>query len=86
MAVRIRLTRMGRKNLPFHRIAVFDSRTRRDGMYLEKLGTYDPKQKDDLKKIIINKERLSYWLSKGALLTDSLGCIFKKCKVVGKEK
>jgi len=84
MAVRIRLTRMGRKNLPFHRIAVFDGRTRRDGMYLEKLGTYDPKQKDDLKKVVINKERLTYWLSKGALLTDSLGCIFKKCKVATK--
>jgi small subunit ribosomal protein S16 len=81
MAVRIRLTRTGRTNFPSHRIAVFDSRTRRDGKYLENLGTYNPREKDDMKKIIVNTERLKYWVSVGAQPTESLLSVFKKCKI-----
>lgn len=84
MAVRIRLTRTGRKNTPSYRIAVFDSRTRRDGRYLENLGTYNSKEKDNTKKINLNKERLEYWLGKGALLTDAIKNILKSGKVAGK--
>lgn len=78
MAVRIRLTRVGARNRPYWRIAVFDSRTRRDGRYLEKLGNYDPKMADDTKKINVKSDRLKYWLGNGALLTKALKGLLKK--------
>jgi small subunit ribosomal protein S16 len=79
MAVRIRLTRTGKKNNAQWRIAVFDSRTRRDGRYLEKIGLYDPKAKKAEDKVKIDQERYQSWLSKGALPTDSLERILKHC-------
>ena len=79
MAVRIRLTRTGRKNEPHWRIAVFDSRTRRDGRYLEALGQYEPLEKKADLKVKIDEKRYAYWLSKGALPTDSLARILKHC-------
>ena len=84
MAVRIRLTRVGRKNNPFYRIAVFDGRTRRDGPYLERLGHYDPTVKDEAKKVVVNKERLEHWLKHGAQLTEALTAIFRKTAVLPK--
>jgi len=70
MSVRIRLTRTGRKNDGYWRIAVFDSRTRRDGRYLENLGTYDPSEKKPEEKVKLDVERYKHWLSRGALPTD----------------
>jgi small subunit ribosomal protein S16 len=72
MSVRIRLSRTGKKNLPFWRIAVFDSRTRRDGRYLENLGTYDPREKKADAKVKIDQARYDHWVSRGALPSDSL--------------
>ena len=77
MAVRIRLTRYGRKHLPFYRIAVFDGRTRRDGAYLEALGTYDPREKAADKKVNLKKDRYDHWVSKGAKPTEALERILK---------
>ena len=79
MAVRIRLTRTGRKNEPQWRIAVFDSRTRRDGKYLEKIGLYDPKAKKADLKVKLDQERYQHWVSKGALPSDSLERLLKHC-------
>lgn len=79
MAVRIRLTRTGRKNDPQWRIAVFDSRTRRDGKYLEKIGLYDPKAKKADLKVKLDQERYQHWVSKGALPSDSLERLLKHC-------
>ena len=59
MAVRIRLSRCGRKNRPHYRIAVYDSNTRRDGRYLELLGHYDPLTHDPKAKIKLEAERLT---------------------------
>lgn len=81
MAVRIRLTRFGRKHRPFFRIGVFDSRTRRDGPYIESLGYYDPLQKFPERKVVINQERLRYWLDHGALPTDSVRSLLKHVKI-----
>jgi len=81
MSVRIRLMRTGRKNTPHYRIAVFDSRTRRDGRYLESLGIYESKKTEPAKKVTLNKERLNYWLGKGALLTHTLTHILKKAGI-----
>ncbi len=79
MAVRIRLTRTGRKNDPHWRIAVFDSRTRRDGKYLEMIGLYEPKAKKADLKVKLDQERYQHWVSKGALPSDSLERLLKHC-------
>jgi small subunit ribosomal protein S16 len=71
MSVKLRLSRVGTTNAPFYRIVAIDSRKKRDGAALENLGTYDP-QKGQL--IQFNEERINYWLSQGAIPTDS----FKK--------
>ena len=77
MSVRIRLTRTGKKNEAYWRIAVFDSRTRRDGRFLENLGVYDPSEKKPEAKVKINLERFDHWVKQGALPTDSLARILK---------
>jgi len=65
--VKIRLKRVGRRNVPLYRIVVTDSRRSRDGKYLEAVGYYNPKSKH----LTLNKERVDYWLSKGAQATDT---------------
>ena len=77
MAVRIRLTRTGRKNLALWRIAVFDGRTRRDGRYLEDLGTYDPHKDKPEEKVKIDMGRYSHWLSTGARPSEAVERILK---------
>ena len=77
MSVRIRLTRTGKKNEAYWRIAVFDSRTRRDGRFLENLGVYDPSVAKADEKVKINLERYNAWVKQGALPTESLARILK---------
>ena len=67
MAVKIRFTRVGKKHAPVYRIVAIDSRKKRDGEYLENLGTYDPLTKEIVQW---HADRIAYWLSKGAVLTD----------------
>ena len=62
MAVKIRMTRMGRRHKPFFRIHAIDSREPRNGNIIEKLGHYDPLVKDPAKQIVLNKDRIDYWL------------------------
>ena len=66
------MTRIGRRHRPFFRINAIDSRTPRDGRIIEKLGQYDPIEKDVTKQIILDKERIEYWLSKGAIPSDTV--------------
>ncbi len=77
MAVRIRMTRTGRSNRAFWRIGVYSSTTRRDGRSLELLGSYDPRITESSKKVVVDKARLEYWLSKGAQPTDTLKKLLK---------
>lgn len=81
MAVRIRFKRMGRKNRPFFRIGAFDAHEERDGKHIEHLGHYDPREKDEDKKIVLKKERIEYWLSVGAKPTESVSNFLKKNKI-----
>ena len=81
MAVRIRLTRMGRKNLAQWRVAVFDSRTRRDGKFLEMLGLYLPHEKPE-KKFRLDVDRYKHWLSVGALPSPAVGRLLKHAKAL----
>ncbi len=64
MAVRIRLTRTGKKKQPSYRVVVADGRAPRDGRYIEQIGRYDPRQEPSV--VEINSERASYWLQHGA--------------------
>jgi small subunit ribosomal protein S16 len=64
MAVKIRLTRVGKKRQPSYRVVVANSRDPRDGRYIEQIGRYDPRQEPSL--VEINAERAAYWLSVGA--------------------
>jgi small subunit ribosomal protein S16 len=68
MAVKIRLTRLGKKKQPTYRVVVMDSRKPRDGKYIEQLGFYDPKQEPSV--VEINNERALYWLNTGAQPTE----------------
>ena len=76
MAVRIRLARMGAKKKPFYRLVAANSEAPRDGKFIEILGTYDP-MKDPV-QIIVSKEKVSYWLEKGAIVSGSAKAILKK--------
>lgn len=76
MAVRLRLTRMGRKKRPFYRIVAVDSRAPRDGKYLESLGYYDPKKEPF--EVRLNEERILYWLGVGAQPTDTVRSILRR--------
>ena len=75
MAVKIRMTRMGRRHRPFFRINAVESREPRDGRILEKLGHYDPIEKDPAKQIVLNNERVKYWLDNGAIPSDTVSQI-----------
>ena len=77
MSVKIRMTRMGRRHRPFFRINAVESRTPRDGRILEKLGHYDPLEKNADKQYILNKERIEFWLGKGAVPSETCAEIFK---------
>jgi len=76
MAVRIRLTRLGRKKKPFYRIIVADSESKRDGKFLDVVGTYDPLQEPAA--INVNNDKLQEWLGKGALPTSTVKSLLKK--------
>ena len=75
MATVIRLTRMGRKKSPFYRIVVTDSRKKRDGGWIESIGYYNPLNKE-IKNV--EEERLKYWLSVGAKMSDRVKFILSK--------
>ena len=64
MAVKIRLTRLGRKKMPFYRIIVADIESKRDGKFLDILGTYDPMK--DPAEVKIDSDKLQVWLDRGA--------------------
>ena len=74
--VKIRLTRLGAHKKPFYRLIVADSRARRDGPFIEILGTYDPLKEPSEIKVDIEKARL--WLSKGAQPTDTAKRLMQK--------
>lgn len=75
MAVKIRLKRMGQKKAPFYRIVVADSRSPRDGRFIEEIGTYDPNLEPSAIKV--DEEGAKKWLNNGAQPTEVVGKIFK---------
>ena len=75
LAVKIRLRRMGQKKAPFYRIIVADSRSPRDGRFIEEIGTYDPNT--DPSTYNVDEELAKKWLANGAQPTEVVGKIFK---------
>ena len=76
MAVRLRLTRKGSKKKPFYRVVAADSEAPRDGKFLEILGSYNPMK--DPAEIKIDKERVTRWIERGAIASESVRALLKK--------
>lgn len=79
MAVKLRLARAGAKKNPFYRVVVTDSRSPRDGRFMEQVGIYDPKRQPA--EVRFEMERVEYWLKNGALPTDTVAQLLRKTRV-----
>ncbi|AFN35713.1 30S ribosomal protein S16 [Taylorella equigenitalis 14/56] len=82
----IRLSRGGSKKRPFYNIVVADSRNRRDGRFIERLGFYNPVGNPDIENLRINHERVDYWVSVGAQVSDAVARLVKDSKSGNKEQ
>ena len=82
MAVKMRLARKGAKKKPYYRIVVSDVEARRDGRFLEVVGTYDPLK--DPAQVTLKEERVKYWIGEGAIPTETVRSILKKEGVFAK--
>ncbi|MCR4781152.1 MAG: 30S ribosomal protein S16 [Lachnospiraceae bacterium] len=80
MAVKIRLKRLGQKKAPFYRIVVADSRSPRDGRFIEEIGTYDPTK--DPSVYNLDEEAAKKWLSNGAKPTETVNKLFKIAGII----
>ena len=86
MSTKIRLARFGAKKRPFYRIVVADSRSPRDGRYIEKIGTFNPLlPRDDAARVQFDVERAKHWLSHGALPTDRVLRFFDAAGLMKRE-
>lgn len=82
MAVKIRLARAGAKKRPFYQVVVADERSRRDGSFIENVGTYDPTKNPAAIKL--NAEKAQAWLDKGAQPTDTVRQLLKNAGILDK--
>jgi small subunit ribosomal protein S16 len=78
MAIKIRLWQQGRVNSTCYRVVVADSRSPRDGKYIEAIGWYNPRQKSEEQQYSLHEERLQHWLSVGAQPSATVVAIAKK--------
>ena len=72
------MRRVGRRNGPFYRIVATDPRNPLDGKVIETIGTYDPRNSDDAKKVMLDADRAKHWMSVGAYTSQTVADIFKK--------
>jgi len=85
MGLKIRLARGGAKKRPFYSIVIADSRSPRDGRFIEKIGTYNPMvPKEHADRLRINEERAKHWLGVGALPTDRVALFFGNAGLIAK--
>ena len=78
--VSIRLSRSGAKKRPFYHIVVTDSRNRRDGRYIERLGFFNPVAKGKEQKLSIDLERVDHWIGQGAQASERVAALVKSCR------
>lgn len=76
----VRLARGGSKKRPFYSINVCDSRCRRDGRFIERIGYYNPMAAAQAVRLNVNQERLAYWQSQGAQLSETVARLVKEAK------
>ncbi|MFO0916357.1 MAG: 30S ribosomal protein S16 [Pirellulales bacterium] len=86
MAVKIRMKQMGRRHRPFFRICAIDGRAPRDGKVIEELGHYDPLVRETDARVLLNGDRVDYWLSVGAQPTEKVAVLIKKYGTNGTHK
>ncbi|BBP01554.1 30S ribosomal protein S16 [Sulfuriferula nivalis] len=81
----IRLARGGAKNRPFYNVVVADSRNRRDGRFIERVGFYNPLAKEGVEGLRLSLERVAHWVSQGAQISDAVAKLVKteSAKVAG---
>ena len=84
MAVKLRLKRMGSKQKPFYRIVAADSRSPRDGRFIETVGTYNPIVKEN--NVTIDEEKVTKWINNGAQPTDTVRSLLSKNGIWAKIK
>jgi len=82
MSVSMRFRRMGGKNDPFFRLVVSDTRSPRDGRFIEEIGWYNPIKSEN--QYCLNKERIDHWLSKGVRVSETVKSVLKKNGIVSK--
>jgi small subunit ribosomal protein S16 len=80
----IRLARGGAKNRPFYNMVVTDSRNARDGRFVERLGFYDPKAPEGRENLRVDADRLAYWRSKGAQMSNTVARLVKQFSAAAK--
>ena len=80
MAVKIRLRRMGAKKAPFYRVVVADSRSPRDGRFIEELGIYDPTTEPTTFRV--DQDKVKQWMTNGAQPTETVRVLLKKSGVI----
>ena len=78
MSVRIRLKRVGRRHRPSYRVAVVDRRRAAKSKVIEELGSYDPICEQEDRRVVLNRERIEYWLSVGATPSAVVSSLLKK--------
>lgn len=76
--VTIRLSRGGAKKRPFYHVVVTDSRSKRDGRYIERVGFFNPIASGKAERLVLNEERIQYWLGHGAQTTDRVHSLLKE--------
>ena len=81
MAVKLRLSRAGAKKAPYYRVVVTDSRSPRDGRFIEQVGIYDPTRTPV--EVRLDHERIEYWMKNGATASDTVSEIIKRDKATG---
>jgi small subunit ribosomal protein S16 len=82
LAAKIKLTRMGAKKQPTYRVVIQEGRSKRDGRFIENIGFYNPRTEPAT--IVVNQERVKYWLGVGALPTESVGQLLKTAGITDK--
>jgi small subunit ribosomal protein S16 len=82
MSVKLRLKRIGQKNSPVYRVVATDSRSPRDGRFIEEIGIYHPTQAGD--NVDLNLERAEYWLSQGAQPSETVASFVRKARKAAK--
>ena len=78
MGLKIRLRQQGRTNRPFYRVVVTDSRSPRDGKYLESVGWYNPFESEQDKLLSLDAGRIEHWINLGAQMTETVGALMER--------